>query len=100
MKSTNAANTNNITDERGSDQDDSGAHAGVVDLSSILWRLQHLHIFQVYAGNIQALCSKIQTMTFAECGSNALYYVYDVLVVLIKQRTLLIILFRLNGNES
>lgn len=63
MKSTNAANTNNSTDKRGSDQDNSGAHAGVVDLSSILWRLQHLHIFQVYAGNIQTLCSKRQMMT-------------------------------------
>lgn len=51
---------NNSTNKRGSNEDDFGGHAGFVDLSSILGRLQHLHVFQVYSRNIQTLCSKMQ----------------------------------------
>lgn len=51
---------NSSTNKRGSNEDDFGAHAGFVDLSSVLGRLQHLHIFQVYSRNIQTLCSKMQ----------------------------------------
>lgn len=61
---------NNSTNERGSNEDDSGAHAGFVDLSSILGRLQHLDIVQVHSRNFQPLCSKMQMMTlFCSAGS-------------------------------
>lgn len=51
---------NNSTNKRRSKEDDFGAHAGVVDLPSILERLQHLHVLQVDARNIQTLCSEMQ----------------------------------------
>lgn len=84
--------SNNSTNKRGSDEDDFGAHAGFVDLSSILGRLQHLDIVQVHPRDIQTLCSKRQIMTLL------LQNVYDLLVHGIKKGNFLEILFTTLGS--
>lgn len=84
--------TANRTDKRGSHEDDVGAQAGCVDVPSVLRSLQHPHVVQFGAGDIQTLRPEGQAMIIHE--------LMQCRVVLLQQWPLSLLRLLTNDGQS